>query len=237
MGHENERADKVSLSCEGDVCCCDGAKVVADDGVNVVIAEGVDKLDRVIDERQGPEGVAGNRFEVWRVCATVTSLVECDGVVARFREAREDVAPGVGQFREAVDTEDERWTGGAGGLGNRFEDVEVEGGCIYEPTCYAGWQFKRGKGFRVDGEPGCVLGGNYVHVGSHFRMVLLLLPCGYPDTVEGHSWARDAVSWIDVKAQLANSLDLSDKLEACRNLPRQAAEDMRDVFMSGGLMS
>ena len=53
----------------------------------------------------------------------IASLIEGDGVIALRREEREDLAPGVGDFREAVDEENE--FGGSGRFaGQGFENME-----------------------------------------------------------------------------------------------------------------
>lgn len=56
--------------------------------------------------------MAWNRFEIGGVGAAVASLIECYSIVALFCESREDVAPGEGQFREAMDAENEWWSWG-----------------------------------------------------------------------------------------------------------------------------
>lgn len=48
---------------EGDVCCCYGTEVVTYEGVDFVVAEGVNEGDGVFDQREGSESVAWYRFE------------------------------------------------------------------------------------------------------------------------------------------------------------------------------
>lgn len=83
------------------------------------------------------------------MCASIATLVERDGVIALGGEEGQDSAPGVGEFGEAVDAEDE--FGGCGGSvrgGKGFEDVEDEtvGSGVNVAGCDArreveGWEF------------------------------------------------------------------------------------------------
>lgn len=66
----------------------------------------------------------------------VASLVECCGVVAGVCETGENVPPGIGQFGEAMDAEDEGWAGVAEVFGDGLEDVEVQRSGFDEAGCY-----------------------------------------------------------------------------------------------------
>lgn len=92
--------------------------------------------------------------------APIASLVEGDGVVARGGEEGEKFAPGVGEFGEAVDADDE--FGGGGGVGGEgFDDVEYQAvGCAIDVAGgEAGGEVEWWEGLWVDGGGGRVLVG------------------------------------------------------------------------------
>ena len=120
VGHENEGLEDVGTG-EGAEGGCDGAEVVADDAGDGGVAEGGDEGESVFDEVEWAEGACGEGC--WGVSAAIASLVEGYGVVALGGQKREDLAPGVGEFGETVDEENE--FGGSGSSARQgFEDME-----------------------------------------------------------------------------------------------------------------
>ena len=108
---------------------------MADDAFDAGIAEGVDEGDGVFYEVHWAEGRRVERFSKGNVVgAAVAALVECDDIVASGGEEGDYVAPGVGEFREAVDEEDEGTA-----MFSCFENVESEavGGGVDEARFYA----------------------------------------------------------------------------------------------------
>ena len=91
------------------------AEVVADDRLDAVQAQGCEQGDRVAGQPHLPVraevGVVG---VVPAGGAAVSALVRGDDVVAGGRQRRGDLAPGISQFREAVQQQQRRPSGLAG---------------------------------------------------------------------------------------------------------------------------
>ncbi len=90
--------------------------------------------------------------------AAIASLIEGNGVIAPGGKKRQDLAPGVGEFRKAVDKNDELGVGRGFG-GQRLEDVEYQAmrGGVNVAGCHTSGQVDGWQRPRVEGIHGRVL--------------------------------------------------------------------------------